>query len=176
MALKLEDKKAIVAEVAEVANTAVSAIAAEYRGLTVSALSELRIKARQNDIYVQVVRNTLARRAVEKTEFACMQESLTGPLMLMFSRKDPGAVARLVRDFSKTNEKFTVKILALGGRLLDPKDLKMMADLPTKEQAIAMLMSVMQAPVTKLVRTLAEPSAMLVRSIAAVRDQKQTAA
>jgi large subunit ribosomal protein L10 len=173
VALKLEDKKAIVAEVAEVASTAASAIAAEYRGLSVSALADLRVKARQNDIYARVVRNTLARRAVQETEFACMQESLTGPLILMFSRKDPGAVARLVRDFSKTNEKFTVKIIALGGRLLDPKDLKTMADLPTKEQAIAMLMSVLKAPVNKLVRTLAEPSAMLVRSVAAVRDQKQ---
>lgn len=175
MALKLEDKKAIVAEVAEVASTAASAVAAEYRGLTVSELTDLRVKARQTDVYTRIVRNTLARRAVQETEFACLQESLTGPLILMFSRKDPGAVARLARDFSKANEKFTVKALALGGRLLDPKELKAVADLPTKEQAIAMLMSVLKAPVTKLVRTLAEPTTMLVRGVAAVRDQKQAA-
>jgi large subunit ribosomal protein L10 len=174
--LKLEDKKAIVAEVAKVANKSVSAIAADYRGLTVAELTELRVKSRQNDIYTRVVRNTLARRALQETEFSCMSDSLVGPVILMFSLKDPGSVARLVRDFVKDHEKFSVKALALGGKLLAAKDLKVMADLPTREQAIATLMSVMMAPVTKLVRTLAEPQAMLVRTLAAVRDQKQATA
>lgn len=175
VALKLEDKKAIVAEIAAVASKSVSAVAAEYRGLTVAELTELRVKARQNDVYAKVFRNTLARRGIEQTEFACLQDTLTGPLILMFSLNDPGAAARLARDFVKTHEKFTVKALALGGKLLDVKELKAMADLPTKDQAIATLMSVMLAPVTKLVRTLAEPHAMLVRTVAAVRDQKQAA-
>lgn len=173
VALKLDDKKAIVAEVADVANQAFSAVAAEYRGLTVAQLTSLRVKARENAVYAKVVRNTLARRAIQDTEFACLDESLTGPLILLFSLKDPGAAARLARDFSKDHEKFTVKALALGGKLLDPKELKAMASLPTKDQAIATLMSVMTAPITQLVRTLAEPHAMLVRTVAAVRDQKQ---
>jgi large subunit ribosomal protein L10 len=173
MALKLEDKKAIVAEVTEIANKSVSAIAAEYRGLTVAELTELRVKARQNDIYMRVVRNTLARRALENTQFSCVQDSLVGPVVLMFSLKDPGAVARLVRDFSKDRESFAVKALALAGQLLAPTDLKAVADLPTKDQAIATLMSLLLAPVTKLVRTLAEPQAQLVRTLAAIRDQKQ---
>jgi large subunit ribosomal protein L10 len=176
VAFKLEEKKAVVAEVADVANKSMSAIAADYRGLTVSELTELRIKARQNEVYAKVVRNTLAQRAIEGTEFECLRESLAGPIILLFSLKDPGAVARLVRDFNKNHEKFTVKALALGGQLLDPKQLKAVADLPTKEQAIATFMSVMNAPISKLVRTLAEPYSMLVRTMAAIRDKKQATA
>ena len=176
MALKLEDKKAIVSEVSDVASKSLSAIAADYRGLTVAQLTDLRVKARQNDVYTRVVRNTLARRALQETEFACLEESLVGPIILMFSLKDPGAVARLVQDFIKTDDKFTVKALALGGKLLNPNELKAMASLPTKDQAIAMLMSVMMAPITKLVRTLAEPQAMLVRTVAAIKDKKQASA
>lgn len=176
MALKLEDKKAIVSEVSDVASKSLSAIAADYRGLTVAQLTNLRVKARENDVYIKVVRNTLARRALQETDFACLEESLTGPIVLMFSLKDPGAVARLVQDFVKTNEKLAIKALALGGKLLDPKELKAMASLPTKDQAIAMLMSVMTAPITKLVRTLAEPQAMLVRTVAAIKDKKQASA
>src|SRR5438477_317963 len=106
MVLKLDSKKAIVAEVAQVAGSAVSAVAAHYRGLTVAELTELRIKAHQQDVYAKVVRNTLARRAVAETEFACLDPVLTGPVILLFSRKDLGAAARLAQDFSKGHEKF----------------------------------------------------------------------
>jgi len=172
VALKLEDKKAIVAEVADVASKAVSAAAADYRGLTVTEMTELRVKARKNGIYLRVVRNTLARRAVENTDFACMQEVLTGPLFLAFSYEDPGAVARLLKDATKNYEKLTVCALVLGGKLLPASDLDVVAKLPTRDQALAILMSVMQAPVTKLVRTMVEPYAMFVRTVAAIRDKK----
>ncbi|QLH42324.1 MAG: 50S ribosomal protein L10 [Coxiellaceae bacterium] len=175
MALKLEDKKAIVAEVSDVANSSVSAIAAEYRGLTVAEMTELRNKARQSDIYMRVVRNTLAQRALENTEYACLNSALVGPLVLLFARKDPGAAARLLRDFGKDHDKLVVKALALGGKLLGAESLKAVADLPTREQALGMLASVLIAPITKLARTLAEPQNMLARAVAAVRDQKQAA-
>lgn len=175
MPLNLDDKKAIVAEVADVAAKSLSALAAYYRGLTVSQLNTLRANARKNSVYMRVVPNNLASRALENTEFACLDEALVGPIVLMFSLEDPGAAARLVRDFIKAHEKFEVRALALGGKLLAPKQLDAVAQLPTKDQAISMLMSVMQAPVTKLVRTMAEPYAMLVRTVAAVRDQKQAA-
>ncbi|MDX2164460.1 MAG: 50S ribosomal protein L10 [Gammaproteobacteria bacterium] len=173
MVLRLEDKKAIVAEVAEVAGRSLSAVAAEYRGLTVSELTELRSSARKVGVYMRVVRNTLARRALEGTEFSCMQEILVGPLVLAFSQEDPGAAARLIRDFAKEHEKLVVKALSIGGKLLSPKDISVLANLPTREQALATLMSVMVAPITQFVRTLAEPHAKFVRTVAAVRDKKQ---
>lgn len=175
MALKLEQKKAIVAEVAEVASSALSAVVAEYRGLSVSQMTRLRAEARSKGIYLRVVRNTLAKRAVAGTSFECLDEVLRGPLVLAFSRTDPGAAARLVRDFSKEHELLVVKALSVSGLLLAAKDLDRLANLPTRDEAIAMLMSVMQAPITKLVRTLAEPHAKFVRTVAAVRDQKQAA-
>jgi large subunit ribosomal protein L10 len=175
MALRLNDKKAIVAEVATVAATALSAVAAEYRGLTVSEMTQLRIEARNAGVYLRVVRNTLARRAIADTEFACMQDALVGPLVLAFSREDPGAAARLIRDFAKEHEKLSVKILSVGGKLLAAKDIEILAKLPTRQQALASLLAVMQAPITKFVRTLAEPHAKLVRTVAAIRDQKQAA-
>lgn len=172
MTLKLEDKKAIVAEVAQVASSAVAAVAADYRGLTVTQMTDLRAKARANGVYLKVVRNTLARKALQGTEYECLQDALKGPLFLAFSREDPGAAARLLREAAKDYENLTVKALAVGGVLLGPESLSALASLPTRDQAIAMLMSVMQAPVTKLVRTLAEPCAQLARTIAAVRDKK----
>lgn len=173
MALRLEDKKAIVAEVAEVATNALSVVAADYRGLPVANMTKLRADARKAGVYMRVVRNTLARRAFEGTEFACMNDALVGPLLLAFSQHEPGAAAKLIRDFMKTNDKLAVKALAIGGKLLDAKQLDTVAKLPNKEEAIATLMAVMNAPITKFVRTLAEPHAKLVRTIAAVRDQKQ---
>jgi len=171
--LKLEDKKAIVSEVAVVAKQAISLVAAEYSGLTVSKLTELRKSARSSGVYMRVVRNTLARRALEGTQFACMQPELVGPLVLAFSKDDPGAAARIIREFAKTNEKLKVKALAIDNKLLPAKDLDKLANLPTRDEAIAQLMSVMLAPITKLVRTMAEPHAKLVRTVAAVRDAKQ---
>ncbi len=172
MVLKLEDKKTIVEEVAGVAANAVSAGIADYRGLTVAEMTDLRAKACKSGIYLRVVRNTLAKRAVENTDFSCMQEALKGPVFLAFSQDDPGAVARLLKDAVRDYEKLNVCALALGGKLLSAKDLDAVAKLPTRDQAIAILMSVMKAPITKLVRTLAEPYAMITRTVAAVRDKK----
>lgn len=173
MSLTKEGKKTIVAEVSKVANTAISAAAAEYRGMKVSELTQLRVNARKASIYLRVVRNTLARRAIKDTHFECMQDSLTGPLILAFSDAEPSAPARLFRDFAKTNEKLSVKILAISGQLYESKDLDKIASLPTRNEAIATLMAVLKAPITKFVRTLAEPHAKLVRTVAAVRDAKQ---
>ncbi len=175
MALDLERKKAVVAEVNEVASAALSAIAAEYRGLSVADMTRLRADARDKGVYLRVVKNTLARRALEGTEFECMRSGLSGPLMLAFSQEDPGAAARLIGDFSKEKEQLLVKLVSVGGRLHEPTELKRLASLPTKDQAIGMLMGVMKAPVEKFVRTLSEPHAKLVRTIAAIRDQKQAA-
>ena len=173
MVLKLDDKKAIVSEVAAVANRALSLIAAEYSGLTVGDLTNLRKSARQSGVYMRVVRNTLARRALEGTQFSCMQESLVGPLVLAFSQEDPGAAARLIRDFVKQNDKLKVKAIALENRLLPATGLASLANLPTRDQAIAQLMSVMTAPITQFVRTLAAPHAQLVRTVAAIAEQKK---
>lgn len=176
MALRLEGKKEIVAEVAEIAKQSLSAVAASYAGLTVAQLTALRKSARQSGVAVKVVRNTLARRAFQGTQFACMDEALVGPLILAFSQEDPGAAARLMKDFAKKFEKLEVRALSLDGKLLAAKDLNAVASLPTRDQAIALLMSVMKAPVVQFVRTLAEPHAKLVRTIAAIRDKKQQAA
>ncbi len=175
MALRLDDKKALVSEVNAVAAQALSAVVAEYRGLTVEQMTNLRKEARSSDVYMKVVKNTLARRAVEGTEFECLKDALNGPLLLAFSQEDPGAAARVVKSFAKENEQLVTIGIAFDGQLLPASELDRLATLPTHEQALAMLMSVMQAPVTKLVRTLVEPPAKLVRTVAAVRDQKQAA-
>ncbi len=174
MALNLENKKQVVSEVAAVAAEAHSAIAAEYRGLGVEELTDLRIKARQGGVYVRVVKNTLAKRALEGTEFECMKDGLVGPLILAFSQEDPGSAARVVKEFSADNDLLKVKMLSIGGQLLEATELERLASLPTKDQAISMLMAVMKAPVEKFVRTLAEPHGKMVRTVAAVRDQKQS--
>ena len=175
MKLTLEAKKAIVSEVADVAANAPSAIAAEYSGITVADMTKLRQSARTAGVYLRVIRNTLARRALENTKFECMQDGLVGPLLLAFSDDEPGSAARIIRDFAKANDKLVVKLVALDGRLLLPSDIETLAELPSRELAISMLMGVMKAPITKLARTLAEPHAKLVRTIAAVRDKKQAA-
>jgi len=135
-------------------------------------MTQLRIQARKADVYLRVVRNTLARRAMANTAFECMQDSLTGPLLLAFSTKDPGAGARVIADYLKTNQKLVVKSIALGGKLIPAQELDKVAKLPTLEQALSQLLAVMKAPLTKLVRTFAEPPAKLVRTLAAVRDGK----
>jgi len=175
MALSIEQKKAVIAEVGEVAQTALAAVAAEYRGLTVEEMTDLRVKARQGGVYLKVAKNTLVRRAVEGTEFECMQDSLSGPLLLAFSMEDPGAAARLVKDFIKSNDKLITKLVAVGGEVFEASELDRMSKLPTYDQAIAMMMGVMKAPIEKFVRTLAEPHTKLVRSFAAVSDAKQAA-
>jgi len=175
MALKFEQKKAVVAEVADAANKALAAVAAEYRGLTVEEMTELRAKAREGGVFVKVAKNTLVRRAVEGTDYECMQESLTGPLLFAFSMEDPGAAARLVKNYSKDHENLIAKLVAVGGELYDASELERLSNLPTYDQAIAILMGVMKAPIEKFVRTLAEPHAKLVRTVAAVRDARQAA-
>lgn len=175
MALNREQKEAIVAEVAEVAGSAYSAIAAEYRGLTVSQMTQLRREARTNGVYLRVVKNTLAKRAMEGTDFECMQDELTGPLVLAFSQEDPGAAARVIKDFAKGNDKLVVKIVSIGGKLLGPGDIEALAKMPTYEQAISMLMGTMLAPVQKLASTLNEVPGKLVRTVAAIKDAKQAA-
>ena len=175
MRLTLEAKKEIVSEVAAVAANAPSAIAVEYAGISVTEMTKLRKTARDAGVYLRVVRNTLARKALENTKFECMRDGLVGPLLLAFSSNEPGAAAKIIRDFAKANVKLVVKLVALDGKLLQPSDIEVLASMPGREQAISMLMGVMIAPISKFVRTLAEPHAKLVRTIAAVRDKKQAA-
>ncbi|MEE8494983.1 MAG: 50S ribosomal protein L10 [Xanthomonadales bacterium] len=175
MALNIEQKKAVVAEVAEVAGKALAAVAAEYRGLTVEEMTQLRVQARKDGVFLKVAKNTLVRRAVEGTDYECMQDALTGPLLFAFSMEDPGSAARLVRDYAKDHVNLIAKLVAVGGELYDASELTRLASLPTYDQAIAMLMGVMKAPIEKFVRTLIEPHTKLVRAVAAARDAKQAA-
>lgn len=176
MPLNLEDKKSIVAEVNAVASQAHSAIAAEYHGLTVEEMTELRSKARNSGVYLRVVKNTLARRAIEGTEFECMKDGLVGPLVLAFSQEDPGSAARLIKDFAKEHNKLVTKLVSISGQMLSVGELDRLASMPTRDQALSMLLAVMKAPVEKLARTINEVPGKLVRTVAAVRDQKQASA
>ena len=174
MALRLEDKKQLVKEVNAVAGDSVTAVAAEYRGLSVAEMTELRKEARNAGVYMRVVKNTLARRAVEGTDFECMQDTLKGPILLAFAKDDPGAAARVIKDFAKGHDALQAVSLSAGGQLLPASDLNKLADLPTLDQARAMLLGVLNAPMGQLVRTLAEPSAMLARTMNA-RGQQEAA-
>ena len=176
MAIGLEEKKAIVAEVNETAASALSLVIADARGVASNDMTALRASARENQITLRVVRNTLAKRALEGTEYECVTDTLTGPSLLGFSMEDPGAAARLFKDFASDNKEFEVKALSVSGKLLGADQIDVLAKLPTREQALASLMSVMQAPVVKLARTANEVPSKLVRVMAAVRDQKQEAA
>ena len=169
MALSLNQKKAVVEAVAEVARTAQSAVAAEYRGLTVAEMTDLREKAKQSGVYLRVVRNTLARRAVEGTEFGCARDRLKGPLVLAFSRDEPGAAARVIRDFARSNDKLRVSFVAFDGKAMDAPAIDQLASLPSRDEALSKLMSVLLAPASKLVRTVVEPHAGLVRVVDAMR-------
>ena len=175
MALRLEDKKTFVKEVNAVAEESVTAVAAEYRGLTVAEMTALRKEARNAGVYMRVVKNTLARRAVAGTDFECMQDTLKGPILLAFAKDDPGAAARVIKDFAKEHEALKAVSLSAGGQLLPASDLARLAELPTLDQARAMLLGVLIAPMTKLVRTLAEPPAMLARTLSAHVDKQQAA-
>lgn len=175
MSLNLNAKKAIVEEIAGVAAEAPSAIAAEYHGLSVAQMTELRNAAREAGVYLRVVRNTLARRAFENTQFECMREGMVGPLVLAFSGDEPGSAARVVRDFAKENDKLVVKLVALDGNLLETSELSRLASMPSLDEARAMLLGLLSAPLGKFVRTLAEPPAKLARVLAAQRDKQQAA-
>jgi large subunit ribosomal protein L10 len=175
VALKLEQKQEIVSEVNAVAEGALSAVLADYRGLTVGEMTDMRAKARASGVYLRVIRNSLAKRAFAGTEYECLADALTGPTMVAFSQEDPGAAARLLKDYAKDFDNLEVKALAIGGQMLDANQLDQLAKLPTRDEALAMLMSVMLAPVTKLARTLNEVPGKLVRTVAAVKDQKEAA-
>jgi large subunit ribosomal protein L10 len=170
--LNLAAKKAVVEEVTEVASKAISAVVADYRGLTVNQMTQLRSEARKAGVYLRVVRNTLTRRAFKNTEFECLNDLLVGPLFIALSLEAPSDAARLLKEFTKTFDKLEVKALSVGGKIYQANQLDVVASLPTKDEAIAKLMYVMKAPVEKFVRTLAEPHAKLVRTIAAVKDKK----
>ena len=176
MALNLDDKKAIVAEVNETAAQALSLVIADARGVDVTDMNVLRAKARAENVQLRVVRNTLAKRAFAETDYACVEEVLVGPSLFAFSMEDPGAAARLFKDFAKENEEFEVKALSVSGQLLGKEQLDVLATLPTLHQALGMLASVTLAPVTKLVRPLNEIPTKTTRAVAAVRDAKQEAA
>ena len=176
MAIRLEDKKQIVSEVNQAAASALSAVLADYHGVDVGELTALRKTARENKVYLRVVRNSLLKRAIEGTEFECIQAVLVGPTLLALSEEDPGAAARVLKDFSKENDNFEIKALSVGGKLLEASQIDLLAKLPTLNQARSMLMSVMLAPITKLTRTANEVPSKITRTVAAVRDQKQEAA
>ena len=173
MALKLEQKQQIVAEVNEAAASALSAVVADYRGLTVAEMTEMRSKARESGVYLRVVRNTLAKRAVEGTEYECLDETFVGPTLVAFSQEDPGSAARLIKDYAKEHEALEVKALSIGGELIAADQIDRVAKLPTLDEARAILLSVMLAPITKLARTMNEVPAQVTRAVAAIRDQKQ---
>ena len=175
MALNLDDKKQIVTELAAIAASAHSAVGAEYRGLSVAQMTELRKQAREQDVYLRVVKNNLAKRALAGTDFECMQPELHGPLVLAFSLEEPSSAARLVRDFARTNDQLKARMVSFGGELMGANDLERLASLPTREEALSQLMATMRAPLDKFARTVNEVPGKLVRTVAAIRDQKQAA-
>jgi large subunit ribosomal protein L10 len=173
MALNLEAKKVIVKQVNSLASDAISVGVAEYRGLTVEQMTNLRAAAIQANVSLRVVKNTLAKRALTETTCECVMPVLSGPVILGFSQEDPGAVARVFKDFAKENEDLIVRGLGVSGEFVDADQIKRIADLPTKDQAISLMMALMLAPVEKLARTLNEVPTKVTRVVAAVRDQKQ---
>jgi large subunit ribosomal protein L10 len=175
MALNLAQKKEVVAELANVASKAHSLVAAEYAGMTVGQLTDLRRKARNSGVYLRVAKNTLVKRAVKGTDFECIGDALKGPMLYAFSQEDPGAAGRLIKDFAKGNERLQAKLVAIGGQMYPAAHVERLASLPTREQALSMLLRTMKAPIEKFVRTLIEPAAMVTRAVAAVRDQKKDA-
>ncbi|RNF81629.1 50S ribosomal protein L10 [Montanilutibacter psychrotolerans] len=159
MALNLSQKQEVVAELADVASKAHSLVAAEYAGTTVAQMTAMRKKARETGVYLRVVKNTLASRAVAGTEYECVQDALVGPLLYAFSTEEPGAAGRLIKEFAKGNDKLQAKVVSMGGQML--ADLDVLATLPTRDQALAML-----------ARVLAEPASMFARAVKAVADQQ----
>jgi len=174
VSLNLEQKKAVVAEVSEALVGAGAAVVAEYRGLTVAQMTELRRKARESNVYLRVVKNTLARRAVEGSEFECLKDQLVGPLAFAAS-SDPVAVAKVLSNFSKANEKLILKSGAMSGKIMSLEELTALAALPGRDELLAKLLGTMQAPIQKFVQTLNEVPSKFVRTLAAVRDSKEAA-
>lgn len=173
MPLNLEAKKSLVGDVATMVQNSELMIAADYRGLSVAEMTELRGKAREAGVWMRVVRNTLAKRAVEGTPHECLSEALVGPVVLVFAPESPGSAARVLRDFAKDNDKLEVKAIALSGQLYAASELNAIAELPTFDEAVSQFMRMLNAPATQLARTLAEPYAMLARTFGAIRDKMQ---
>ena len=174
MRITLEQKRAIVTEVAAVAAAAPAAVAAEYSSLNVAEMTALRCSARDAGIYLKVVRNTLARRALAGTQFDCMCATLRGPLLFAFSNEEPGSAAKVISNFAKENAKLVVRLVALDGRLLDASEIERVANLPSLDQARSMLLGLLQAPLGKFLRVLSEPEAKLLRLLDARREQQAT--
>jgi large subunit ribosomal protein L10 len=176
MAMSFQAKQAMVAEVSDVANRAHAAVLAEYRGLTAGQMDRLRVDARAGGAYLKVVKNNLAKLAVQGTDYECMTEAFTGPVIVGFSIEDPGAAARVMNQFAKSNRALQVTAISFNGQLLPGDQIDRLAKLPTRDEALAQLMRAMQAPIDKLARTTREPVAKLTRATAAVRDDKKQAA
>jgi len=174
MSLNLQEKQAVVAEVAKQVAGAQAIVMAENRGMPVAAMTQLRAKARASGVYFRVVKNTLVRRAVADTPFATLADKMVGPLAYGIG-SDPVAVAKVLSDFAKGNEKFVIAGGAMPGQVMSAKDITALASLPSREELIAKLLGTMQAPVAKLVRTMNEVPGKFVRTLAAVRDSKQAA-
>ncbi len=172
MSLNLEDKKAVVTEISGQLATAQAVVVAEYRGVTVTDMTALRRKARESGVYLRVLKNTLARRAVADTPFAGLAEYLTGPLAYGMCA-DPVAVAKVLNDFAKANDKFVIKAGAMADYVMSDKDVANLASMPSREELLAKLMGTMQAPVAKFVQTLNEVPGKFVRTLAALRDERE---
>ena len=174
MSLNLQEKQAVVAEVAAQVAGAQAIVMVENRGMPVAAMTQLRAKARASGVYFRVVKNTLVRRAVADTPFASLAEKMVGPLAYGIGT-DPVAVAKVLNDFAKGNEKFVITGGAMPGQVMSAKDITALAGLPSREELLARLVGTMQAPIAKFVRTLNEVPGKFVRTVAAVRDSKQAA-
>ena len=173
MAINSAQKAEIVEKVNQVSKEATLALAIDYHGLTANEMNDLRKQAKQEKVVIYVVKNTLARRALEETPYECFNDGLAGPVALVFSTEDVPAAARLIKDFSKDHDSLEVKLVALAGELRDVSEVDRLASLPSREQAIALLMAVMKEPIAKLARVLIAPHTKLVRTIDAVRISKE---
>ena len=174
MGLNLQQKQAVVAEVAKQVAGAQAIVMVENRGMAVADMTKLRAKARASGVYFRVVKNTLVRRAVVDTPFASLADRMVGPLAYGIG-PDPVAVAKVLNDFAKSNEKFVITGGAMPGQVMSAKDVSALASLPSREELIGKLLGTMQAPMAKLVRTLSEVPGRFVRTLAAVRDARQAA-
>jgi large subunit ribosomal protein L10 len=175
LGLNLEEKKAVVAEVSAQVAKAQAIVVAEYRGLEVGNMTDLRSKARKSGVYLRVLKNSLARRAVKDTPFEKLADKMIGPLVYGIS-SDPVATAKVLNEFAKANDKFVIKAGAMPNAVISPKEVAALANMPSREQLLATLLGTMQAPVAKFVQTLNEVPSRFVRTLAAVRDQKEKAA
>jgi large subunit ribosomal protein L10 len=175
MPMRIDDKKVAVEELKDIANKATSAVAADYHGASVTELTKLRKDARDTSVHLKVIRNTLAKKALTDTKFSCFEDLLVGPTMLAFSLEDPTSAAKLVNDFSKVNSKFAVKGISLGDSLLELSKLSAIANMPSREQALSQLAGLLNAPMNQFVNILNQVPSKLVRTLQAVKEQKESA-